>query len=150
PVIPQIAGGRAEFAVSDAAEGLLARAQGAPVVAIFAALQRSPRCVMVHAAAGIERLDDLRDVTLALSIREPFAHYLKDRFALPGVTIVPSCGSVAPFLADPRLASQASVFSEPLIAAARGGDPRCLLVAAAGFDPYASLLITSEAVIARD
>lgn len=150
PVIPQVAGGRAEFAISDAAEVLLARAQRAPVVALFAALQRSPRCVMVHAASGIDRLDELRGVTLAMSIREPFAHFLRARFALDGVKVVPYSGSVAPFLADPGLASQAYVFSEPLIAAAKGGDPRCLLVADAGFDPYASLLVTSEAMIARD
>ena len=150
PVLPQLASQRADFGVADASEVLLARAQGAPVVAVFAALQRSPRCILVHRAAGIHSLGDLRDLKLAVAAREPFAHFIRARFPLPGVEQVPYSGSVAPFLVDPRLAQQAYLFSEPLVVRRRGGDAECILVADAGFDPYTSLLVTHAERITAD
>lgn len=149
PVLPQVAAGRVEFGVADASEILLARAQGVPVVALAAGLQKNPRCVMVHEASGVAGLADLKDMTLAMSVREPFAAFLRARFAWPGVQVVPYAGSVAPFLLDERAAQQAYVFSEPLIAAAQGARVRCFLVADLGFDPYASVLVTREALLAE-
>ena len=148
PVLPQVAAGRVEFGIADASEILLARAQGAPVVAVAAGLQHSPRCLMVHEESGVTRLDDLADMTLAMSAREPFAAFLRARFTWPNVQIVPYTGSVAPFLLDHRAAQQAYIFSEPLIAAAEGARVRCLPVSDLGFDPYASLLVTSESTLA--
>lgn len=148
PVIPQVAAGRAEFGIADASEVLLARAQQVPVLALTAGLQRNPRCVMVHAAAGVDGLADLEDMTLAMNVREPFAAFLRRRFTWPNVQVVPYTGNVAPFLVDPRAAQQAYVFSEPLIAAAAGADVRCLPVADLGFDPYGSVLVTADAVLA--
>ncbi|MCB9703793.1 MAG: ABC transporter substrate-binding protein [Myxococcales bacterium] len=145
PVLPQIASGRGDLGVADASELLLARAQKAPVVALFAALQHNPRCVLVHEGSGIERLADLgRATTLAMAVREPFAHFLRREVDLKAATVVPYTGSVAPFLADPGLAQQAYVFSEPLVVAQRGGAGRCLMVSELGFDPYASLLVCAE------
>lgn len=149
PVLPQVAAGRSEFGVADASEVLLARAQGVPVVALAAGLQHNPRCIMVHADSGVASLADLKDMTLALGAREPFVAFLRRRFTWPGVQVVPYAGSVAPFLVDPRAAQQAYVFSEPLIAEAAGARVRCLPVADLGFDPYASLLVTSEALLAE-
>lgn len=147
PVLPQVAAGRVEFGVADASEILLARGQEVPVVALAAGLQRSPRCIMVHEGAGVSSLAELRDATLAMSVREPFAAFLRARFTWPEVQVVPYTGSVAPFLVDPRAAQQAYVFSEPLIAAAEGARVRCLMVADLGFDPYASVLVASEALL---
>lgn len=147
PVLPQVAAGRVEFGVADASEILLARAQGAPIVALAAGLQTSPRCVMVHEESGVADLAGLKDMTLAMSLREPFAAFLRARFTWPNVQIVPYSGSVAPFLRDARAAQQAYAFSEPLIAAAEGARVRCLLVADLGFNPYASVLVTSEPLL---
>lgn len=148
PVLPQVAAGRVEFGVADASEILLARAQGAPVVAIVAGLQKSPRCIMVH-AAGVTDLAQLKDTSIAMSTREPFASFLRARFKWSeDVQVVPYTGSVAPFLHDPRAVQQAYVFSEPIIAEKEGVPVRCILVADLGFDPYASVLVTSEALLA--
>lgn len=146
PVIPQVAAGRGAFGITDAAALLAARAQQVPVVAIFAALQTSPRCILVH-ADGPQRLADLADMTLAMSVREPFSQFLQQHVGLRGVSVVPYSGSVAPFLADPKLAQQAYVFSEPLVAARHGVAARCLPVADLGFDPYAGVIVTSERMI---
>lgn len=147
PVIPQVAAGRCTFGIADAATVLSARAQQVPVVAVFAALQTNPRCILVH-ADGPRRLADLRDQTLAMNVREPFSQFLQRAVGLPGVAVVPYTGSVAPFLADPKLAQQAYVFSEPVVVARQGVAARCLMVADLGFDPYAGVVITHERTLA--
>ena len=147
PVIPRVAAREADFGVVNADDVVAARAAGVAVVALLAPIQRSPWCVMVHAASGITRLDELRDLTLAMQAGTPYVAWLERHVPLTGVEIVPYSGSVAAFLANPRYAQQAYVFSEPIIAAAKGGDPRCLPIAELGFDPYASVLVTSEALV---
>jgi NitT/TauT family transport system substrate-binding protein len=148
PVIPQVAAGRSTFGIADAATVLAARAQQVPVVAIFAALQMNPRCILVH-ADGPRSLAELRGLTLAMSVREPYSQFLQRTLGLPDVAVVPYSGSVAPFLADRTLAQQAYVFSEPLVVERHGVATRCLMVAELGFNPYAGLVVTSEATIAE-
>ncbi len=148
PVIPQVAAGRVAFGISDAAAVLAARAQEVPIVAVFAAMQRNPRCILVH-ADGPRTLADLRDLTLAMNIREPYSQFLRARVGLQGVAVVPYTGSVAPFLSDPTYAQQAYAFSEPIVVTRHEAGARCLLVADLGFDPYAGLVITSERMISE-
>lgn len=148
PVIQRVATGGVEFGVTNADDVLHARAQQAPVVALFAPYQTNPRCIMVHAASGIDSIGGIADLTLALSQRPAFSHYLRHRFPFRGVTLVPYPGNVTQFLADPRYAQQAYVFSEPFVARRQGADPRALLVAEVGFNPYASVVIATESTIA--
>ena len=148
PVIPQVAAGRCDFGIADAATILAARAQQVPIVAVFAAMQQSPRCILVH-ADGPQRISELRGHTLAMNVREPFSQFLQREAGLEGAAIVPYSGNIAPFLADPRAAQQAYVFSEPLVAAREGVATRCLMVADLGFNPYAGVVITHERTIAE-
>ncbi len=147
PVAARVASGEVEFGVLNADDVLLARAAGVPITALLAPIQTSPVCIMVHRASGIEELQDLRDVTLAMQVAAAYAQYLQRHVPLTGVTIVPYGGSIAEFLTNPRYAQQAYIISEPILAAAKGGDPRCLLVADIGFNPYTSLLVTSEKLL---
>src|SRR5690606_15048081 len=55
--------------------------------------------------------------------------------------IVPYTYSIAPFLADPRMAQQAFVTAEPIAARRQGADPVVFLIADSGFDPYAAVVI---------
>lgn len=147
PVGPQVATGRVAFGISEAAEVLLARGQQAPLVAVMAPVQESPRCILVHEQSGVEQLGDLTDMTLAMGAKEPFSQILRRRAPLTGVKVVPYSGNLAAFLVDTKMAQQAYVFSEPFVARAKGAKVRCLMVSELGFNPYASLLITSEAMI---
>ncbi len=52
PVIQQVATQRCDFAVANADQVLLGRDQGAQVVAVMAAMQNSPHCIMVHQRGG--------------------------------------------------------------------------------------------------
>jgi NitT/TauT family transport system substrate-binding protein len=145
PVVPRVAGREVDFGVVNADDVVAARAAGVPVVALLAPIHRSPWCVMVHARSGIDRLADLRDVTLAMQAGTPQLAWLERTVRLDRVRVVPYSGSVAAFLANDRYAQQAYVFSEPIIARSKGADPRCLSIAETGFDPYASVLVTNEA-----
>lgn len=149
PVVQLVATGQVQFGLTNADGVINARAAGAPIVALFAPYQISPRCILVHAASGIETIEQLADVTLALSQRPAFSHYLRKRFPFRNVTIVPYHGSVGPFLQDPRYAMQGYVFSEPVVARRMGADVRTLLVADTGFNPYASALIATEATLQK-
>lgn len=92
PAISKLATGRCEFAIGNADQVLLARQQGADVVAVFAAMQNSPRCIMVHEKSGIESLDQIKNITLALGDGKAFAEYLKRKVALENVRIVSYSG----------------------------------------------------------
>lgn len=144
PVLQQVATGRVDFGVSNADEVLIARAQGVPVVAVFAPIQTSPRVIMVHEESGIKDLAGLRNLTLAIEPQAPFTDFLKKKLPLTGVRFVPYTGSVAPFLADRNFAQQAYGISEPHVAIEKGARVVNLYVSELGYDPYTSVLVVSE------
>jgi NitT/TauT family transport system substrate-binding protein len=150
PVIQQVAMQRCEFAVANADQVLLGRDQGASVVAVMAAMQNSPHCIMVHQRAGINSLLNLHDVTLAVGSGKPFAKFLLHKLAAAQLNIVPYQGNVGMFLERADYAQQAYVFSEPFVARQRGGDPQCLMVSEIGFNPYASVLVVNEQLMSRE
>jgi len=147
PVIQNVAMKRVAFGVANADQVLLARAQNAPVVAVMASLQTSPRCIMLHEDSGIRTWQDLRDVTLAMGAGQPFTVYLQKHLPLTNVQVVPYTGSIAPFLADKRFAQQAYSFSEPFAARQKGASPRVLMAADLGYNTYTSVLVTHEDTI---
>lgn len=142
PVVTQVASGRVPFGVAGAENVLLGWPQQAQTIGLMAPLQHSPRCIMVHEQSGIRSLEQLENVTLAISSSSLFSLFIQKRLPLDGVRIVPYSGNVAPFLLDQRYAQQAFVFSEPLVAAAQGSRPHVLMVSELGYNPYASVLIT--------
>lgn len=150
PVIQDVATGRVEFGISNADQILVGRAREADVVAVFAAMQTSPRCIMVHAASGIRKFEDLKNLTLAINQNSTFGTYLQKRTSLEGCTIVPYPGNISTFLLNQDFAQQAYVFSEPFTAKKEGGDPHNLMAAEIGFNPYTSVLMVDASTIADD
>ena len=147
PVVQRVATGQVEFGLTNADGVINARAAGAPVVALFAPYQINPRCIVVHESTGITDIGQIEDLTLALSQRPAFSHFLRKRYPFRNVSVVPYHGSVAPFLEDARYAMQGYVFSEPVVARRMGADAVALMVAEIGFNPYASVLIATEATV---
>lgn len=150
PVIQKLDAGDVEFGISNADQILQARAAGADIVSLFAPLQVSPRCIMVHEESGIRSIADLKDVTLAVDSTSTFYYFLAHKRPLQNVTIVAYSGSVAPFLANPRYAQQAYVISEPYLARQQGAHPVSLMVSDAGFNPYTSTLVTRRELLERE
>ena len=147
PVIPRVATGQVTFGVTNADRVLFGRAQKAQVVALMAPLQNSPRCIMVHEKSAIKGFDDIKNMTLAMSTKAAFSHFLRKNFAFENVKIVPYPGNVSKFLLDENFAQQGYVFSEPFVAKQKGGDPKAIMVSETGWNPYTSILITSEEAI---
>ena len=149
PVVQQAARGEVDFGVTNADQIALARAQDARIKALLAPLANSPRCLLVHADSGIEKFEQLQDVTIMMSREQGWAQFLIAKLPLDGVTIVPNSASLAPFLADPRAAKQGYIISEPFVAKQEGADVRSLLVADFGFNPYTSILMTRDETISQ-
>ncbi len=147
PVIQRVAANRVTFGISNADRIALGRAQNAAIVALMAPLQHSPRCIIVHQESGIESLDQLQNITLAMSDAPAFSHFLRHHLKLNNVQIVRYTGSIAHFLRDKKFAQQGYVFSEPIVARREGAKPKVLMVSTLGFDPYSSVLITQEDLI---
>ncbi|BBM82339.1 ABC transporter substrate-binding protein [Candidatus Uabimicrobium amorphum] len=145
PVLQQVARGNAAFGISNADRVLLARSQEAQIVAVMAPIRKSPRSIMLHKSSRIQKLEDIRDMTLIMSASASFSHYVKYKLPLTGVKIVPYTGNITSFLRDKNSAQQAYIFSEPFIAKSKGVEVKNILVAdALGFNPYTSILVTSQ------
>ncbi len=150
PVVQQVATRQVDFAIANADPICFGRAEQAPVVALMAPLQTSPRCLMVHEKSGIKKFEDIHDMTVAMSSTSAFSHFLRKKFPFKNVQIVPYPGNVAQFLQKEDFAQQGYVFSEPYLARQQGGDPHVLLVSDVGFNPYTSCLIGHDETVKSD
>ena len=147
-VVTQVATGRVLFGVTNADRVLVGQAAGAKTVAVMAAMQVSPRCVMVHENSGISSLKELGQVgTLAVSSTATWSLFLQKTVDLDGVQLVPYAGNVSQFLLNDDFAQQGYSISEPFVARLQNAQPRVLMVSDLGFNPYTSVLITTPEVI---
>ncbi len=89
PVIQKVATGQAHYGIANADDVLNGRAAGAPIVAVFAPIDINPRCIMAHSSANLQSIGDIKNMTLAMSARPSFSHWLKSNYAFEGVSIVP-------------------------------------------------------------
>ena len=147
PVIQELITGRVEFGIINADQIFLGQAQDANVRALMAPLQNGPRCIMVHEKSGIEKFEELNNMTISLSEAKPFAMYLKKKFPFENVEFIPYSGRIEEFLLTDNFAQQAYVFSEPFTAKHKGGDPKVLMLSDVGFNLYSSILIADETTI---
>lgn len=149
-VSSNVAIGGAAFGVDNADKLLRARAEEADVVSVFAPIQDSPRCLMVHEESGIKKLEDLQTVpgiTLSWNPIQPFALFLKQKLDLSQVQMTRYAGSVGPFLLDKKHVQQAYNISEPYLARKEGAHPVNLMLSEAGFNPYTSILLTNRQML---
>lgn len=148
-VAHQLVTGRADFALASADEVLLARSQSARLVALFAPIDQSPRCIMVHESSGITSLRDLHG-RVALKGGSPFVTFLEKRGFLANCEVVPFSGGIRGFLSNPELSQQAYNFSEPIQARRDGAKPHVLMLSDEGFNPYMGLVATLGSTIEED
>ncbi|MFG0263722.1 MAG: ABC transporter substrate-binding protein [Rhodopirellula sp. JB055] len=146
-VASELATARSQFAITNADDVVLARSQGADVVAVMAAVQDHPRCILVRADSGVERLDDLSGLTLQRQAGRAFLAFLEQGGYLEDVRQVPYHNSIAAMVTDPKIAVQAYSVAEPLIAEQQGLEVRTLMVSELGWNPYSSVLVTTGGMI---
>lgn len=140
PVLELLATGRVDVAITGADDLLVRRAKGLDAVAVFAGFQDSAVGLLVH-SPGPSRYEDVAG-PVAAEAGSPFQQFVWARFGWEGkVELVPTTGTIAPFVANPRLAQQAYVTSEPCLAEAQGIAVGFLPGKDAGWNPYASLAV---------
>jgi NitT/TauT family transport system substrate-binding protein len=150
PVAAEVHLGRSQFAIANADDVVVFREQGMDVVAVLAASQDNPRCILVREESGVESFADLANKTLQRQAGRPFLEFMRAEGLLDKVREVPYHGSVAALVADPNVTIQAYSYSEPLLARQQGVQVRTLMVSDLGWNPYSSVLITSGQVIRDD
>jgi NitT/TauT family transport system substrate-binding protein len=126
--------------------------QNVPVVPVAAIFQKEPQVFIAHPGQGIEKFEDLKQLTLFIS-REGVATYfqwLKADYGFDERRVKPYTFNPQPFLADKRSAMQGYITSEPFAIEQQAGfKPRMFLLADQGFDAYSTLIETRRDLIAK-
>jgi len=145
PTVQMVAAGKVPFGVVSADELVIARSNGADVVALFAVYQTNPQGLMAHTSRGFKQIGDVfgQGGTVAMQRGLPYAAFLEKKFGFGKVKVVPSPGGdLSAFRNDPNYTMQCFVTSEPLAAKKAGLDVQTFLVADAGYNPYTTVLVT--------
>jgi NitT/TauT family transport system substrate-binding protein len=125
-------------------------AQNIPTLAVAALFQKDPQILMAHPDQGIDKLEDLKQLTLFIS-REGLASYfqwLKADFGFSEARVKPYTSNPQPFLADKRSAMQGYVTSEPFAIERQAGfKPKVFLLADQGFNSYSTLIETRRNLV---
>jgi NitT/TauT family transport system substrate-binding protein len=124
--------------------------QNIPTIAVAAMFQKEPQVLIAHPDQGIERLEDLKQLTLFIS-KEGLASYfqwLKAEYGFSEARVKPYTFNPQPFLADKRSAMQGYVTSEPFeIERQARFTPKVFLIADHGFDSYSTLIETRRDLV---
>jgi NitT/TauT family transport system substrate-binding protein len=148
-----LASGKLDFFMSaNSLQSFDAVAQNVPLVPVAAMFQKDPLVLLAHPGQGIDKLEDLKQLTLFVG-REGFATYfqwLKADFGFDERRVKPYTFNPQPFLADKKSAMQGYVTSEPFVIERKAGfKPKVFLLADHGFDPYSTLIETRRETIAK-
>ncbi len=143
----ELATGRVQFAFANADDVVLFRQEGVDAVAVLAAMQNHPRCILVRADSGINKFEDLAGNILQCQPGQCFLTFMESKGLLDGVQQVPYSGSIAALVSTKNTAVQAYSFSEPLVAQQQGVDVKMLMLSDLGWNPYSSVLVTTGDLI---
>lgn len=145
PTWQLVATGKAPYAVASADEVVIARSQGADLVAIFTTYQTCPQGLMAHRGRGFVKLADIFEAGGKLAVEPGLAYvaFLKNKYGFDNMKLVTYDGGVANFVNDKQMVQQCFVFSEPLAAAKAGAAVQTFLIAESGYNPYTGVIITT-------
>jgi NitT/TauT family transport system substrate-binding protein len=146
-----VADGKCDFGTTGADQVLIARGQGADVVALFAVYQICPQGVMVHKARGFKSLADVFTHPGVLEADDAsWVKYCTDKFGKKDLQITGNGIGIGTFLSRPDDSKQCYITSEPILAANQHSDPQAFLIADAGFNPYTTVVITSGDMVRKN
>ncbi len=140
----QVASGAADFGLSSSDKTLESLADGQPLVAVAATMQRDPQGIMVRKDSPIRSFADLHGHTVAVKAGSTWFAFIVKRFKLEDVREIPATMSVANFVADKDYVQQVFATSEPFFAQKAGIQTRVLLTSDAGYDPYRVMITSTD------
>lgn len=150
--IQEVLDGKADFALSDSATLIQARAAGKPVVAVASVLQRSPLAVISLAENGIARPEDLAGHTIsvvdggALAVYNTLLH-TQDIDSSTVDTVPRTSFGVDPLTNGEVDGLVAWVINEGVAVQELGFEPQYILMSDYGVDMYDFVLFTTETMI---
>jgi len=146
PVPQMVAAKKAMFGIAAADEVILARSQGAKIVALFAVYQEDPQGFMVHPEKKLSSLKELfqSEGTIALQKGLSYTMWLEKMYSPIKAHLVPYTGGITSFIKDPNYSQQCFIFSEPIAARREGLSPKTFLISESGFNPYLTVVIAHE------
>ncbi len=131
-------------------EGFDAVTQNIPTVEVAAYFQKDPQVLIAHPGPGIEKLQDLKNLTLFVSAEGVATYYqwLKATYGFKDSQVKPYTFNPQPFLADKNSAMQGYVTSEPFaIEKAAHFTPKVFLLADDGLAGYSTLIETRRDLV---
>lgn len=152
PVAQMVAGKKARYGIVAADELILARANGAKIVALFAVYQNNPQGFMVRPERKIKTLKELfqSEGIIALQKGLPYTLWLEKQYSPYKAKIVPYTGGITQFIQDPQYSQQCFVFSEPIAARREKIQTQTLMISESGFNPYLAVLVAHEDIVAQN
>jgi len=145
--------GRLDFNItSNALLALNFVRQDVPFRAVAAFFQKDPSVLIAHAGQGNDSFAALKGkpIMIGADTRAGWWNFLKARFGYTDAQIRPYTFNLQPFMASKGAIQEGFLGSEPFsIKEATGETPVVLLIADAGYDGYASLIGTSDKLIAE-
>lgn len=152
PVTQMVAAKKVKFGIAAADEVILARAQGAKIVALFAVYQDDPQGFMTRSERNFKTLREVfqSEGTVALQKGLPFSLWIEKQFAPIKAKIVPYTGGISTFIRDPRFSQQCFVTSEPLAAKKEKINAKTFLLSESGFNPYLTVVIAHEDTLSAE
>ena len=143
--------GKIDFFLSaDNLEGFDAVAQNIPTVEVAALFQKDPQVLIAHPDQGIEKFEDLKNLTIFVSQEGVATYYqwLKADYGFKDSQVKPYTFNPQPFLANKNSAMQGYVTSEPFaIEKAAKITPKVFLLADQGFSAYSTLIETRRDLV---
>jgi NitT/TauT family transport system substrate-binding protein len=143
--------GRLDFYMSaNSLQSFDAVEQNIPTIAVAAIFQKEPQVLIAHPGQGIEKFEDLKNLTLFVS-KEGIVTYfqwMKADYGFSEDKVKPYTFNAQPFLVDKRSAMQGYVTSEPFAIEKQGGfKPKVFLLADQGFSSYSTLIETRRELV---
>jgi NitT/TauT family transport system substrate-binding protein len=145
--------GKLDFYLSaNTLQGFDAVAQNVPTVEVAAIFQKDPQVLIAHAGQGIDKLQDLKKLTLFVSPEgmSTYFQWLKADYGFKDDRTKPYTFNPQPFLADKNSAMQGYVTSEPFAVEQVGKfKPKVFLLADDGFSAYSTLIETRRDLVEK-
>lgn len=153
--VPQyLAAGSADMGIGSNSFGVMnLAAEGVPVKAVMASMQKDPQVLMAHPNAGIQGLGDLKGhpILISDSAKTSFWLWLKAKYGLSDDQIRTYTFNSGPFLTDPRAVQEGYVTSEPYTVEQEGHiKPVVMLLADNGYPGYAGMILAPDNLIAKN
>jgi NitT/TauT family transport system substrate-binding protein len=143
--------GKLDFFMSaNTLESFDAVAQNVPIIDVAAMFQKDPQVLLAHPDVGVEKLQDLKNLTIFVSPEGMTSYYpwLRAYFGFKDSQTKPYTFNPQPFLTDKHSAMQGYVTSEPYAVEKEGGfKPKVFLLADDGFSDYSTLIETRREVV---